>query len=543
MKKLFKAVALITFFSVLTRAAGFLFRIYLSRTISEEALGIYQVALSVFFVLITFVASGLPLIISRSTAKFDALKEYKEQNSLISGTLIFAFVLGAILTAFVLVSKNLFNQILTDPKVYSILLILLPGVIVAGLFSVFRGWLWGKNNYFAVCFSEFVEQIARILICMVLISSSVFMFDGSTAAALSLTLSSVVSLVLIILFYFYTGGRIAKPKGAFKEIIKPSTPITLVRVLTSLVQPIIAFIIPARLVAIGYTNTQAMSLFGVAIGMTMPLLFIPSALIGSLSMALIPELSSAAIKNDNKHISNSISTSLLFTMFISSIFVPVYMGAGEEIGVFFYNNILSGSLLINSAWFMIPFGLTSISASILNALGLELKSMKNYIIGAISMLISIWFLPAFLDINALAFGMGICMIIASYLNIRMIKKRTKENLKFVKPFLKMLAILLPTTALVGFLIKVLTNFFNLFFSLAVVGVVGFASFTLLCVVFNIIDINSFMVVFSKRKTKQIKPKKQKRKLFRFLSFSFFKVKRKKKTKKVVLYPSRSKHTT
>lgn len=532
MRKLFKAVALITFFSVLTRAAGFLFRIYLSRTISPEALGIYQVAISVFVVLVTFVSSGLPLIISRSTAKFDALKEYKKQNNYMSAALIYTLILGALLISFVLVSKGLFQKFLTDSKAYSILLILLPAVLLAGIFSVFRGWLWGKNNYFAVCFSEFVEQIIRIGICVILLSSGLFIIDGSEAAALSLTISYVISLVMIIFFYFYTGGKLAKPKKVVKEIIMPSIPITLVRVLTSLVQPIIAFIIPYRLVVAGYTKQQAMSLYGVAIGMTVPLLFIPSAIIGSLSMALIPELSSAAIKQDNKHIKNSISTSLLFTMFISSILVPLYMGAGEEIGVFFYNNFTSGSLLAVSAWFMIPFGLTNISSSILNALGLELKSLKNYVLGAIVMLACVWFLPKYTGISALVFGMGICMIIASYLNIRMIKKKTKSNLNFIKPFLKMLAITLPVTALVSFLTKFMTNFFNLFFTLTISSIVGIGSFVLLCMVFNIIDVKSFLIVLSRKKDNLKKNSKPKRQLRLLPKLSFFKINKNRQKRKL-----------
>ncbi len=72
MKSLFKTVALITFFSILTRIAGFFFRIYLSRVIGAESLGMYQVASSIFMVLLTVVSSGIPLIISRMGAGFRA---------------------------------------------------------------------------------------------------------------------------------------------------------------------------------------------------------------------------------------------------------------------------------------------------------------------------------------------------------------------------------------------------------------------------------------------------------------------------------------
>ena len=74
MKSLFKTVFIIMFFSALTRLAGFLFRIYLSRKLGAESLGIYQISFSIFMVLLTIIASGLPLIVSRMTAKFNTQK-------------------------------------------------------------------------------------------------------------------------------------------------------------------------------------------------------------------------------------------------------------------------------------------------------------------------------------------------------------------------------------------------------------------------------------------------------------------------------------
>ena len=61
---------IIIFFTGLTRLFGFIFRIWLSRTIGPESLGIYQISFSIFMVLLTIISSGLPLIISRMTAKY-----------------------------------------------------------------------------------------------------------------------------------------------------------------------------------------------------------------------------------------------------------------------------------------------------------------------------------------------------------------------------------------------------------------------------------------------------------------------------------------
>ena len=79
MKSLFKTVFIIIFFTGITRLLGFIFRIWLSRTIGAEALGIYQISFSVFMVLLTLVSSGIPLIISRLTAKHIANKDKKAE--------------------------------------------------------------------------------------------------------------------------------------------------------------------------------------------------------------------------------------------------------------------------------------------------------------------------------------------------------------------------------------------------------------------------------------------------------------------------------
>lgn len=504
MKSLFKAVALITFFSVLTRVAGFFFRIYLSRTIGAESLGIYQVSFSIFMVLLTLVASGLPLIISRNTAKFVSTGDKKQESSMLTSSLLFSIAMAIVVCLLAVLLKDVLANIFTDSRCISILLILLPALVFSAIYNVFRGWMWGKNNYFCVCITELFEQLVRILICVIMLSGTFTVMDGATIAGISMTIACFLSATLALVLFFVLGGKLGKPSKPWQKTIKPSIPITLVRLATSLVQPVIAIIIPLRLVTAGWTNAQAISLYGIAMGMTMPFLFVPSSIVGSLSMALIPDLSTANTKNDTNYIQNRISSSLVFSLFVSALFVPLYMGCGEFIGSFFYDNLQSGVLLANSAWLMIPIGLTNITSSILNALGYEVKSLKNYILGAIVLLLSIWFLPKYIGINALTWGMGICMSIASILNIRMIKKITNTKLNFLKPFVTTCLIIIPVSALTSFVSNILNNFFTLFFNLALSCTLGAIFFVLLCIIFKVINFDYFVKLFPpKLHTKKI----------------------------------------
>ncbi|MBQ3493879.1 MAG: oligosaccharide flippase family protein, partial [Clostridia bacterium] len=481
MKSLFKTVFLIIIFSGITRVLGFVFRIWLSRTIGSEALGLYQISFSIFTVLLTLVSSGLPLVISRTTAKQISEKDKKGEAKTLTSALVISVGLAIVVSLLILIFQKPLSAIFADERCMPILICLLPALVFSAIYSSIRGNMWGHNNYLGVCSAELFEQIARIIICVLLLNGFWSLTEGAIGASLSLSIACLLSAIFVVILYVKKGGKFSKP-SSYKPLIKQSTPITLVRVATSLVQPVIALIIPARLVAAGYTSSQALSLFGVATGMTMPLLFIPMTFIGALSMALIPDLSTAKNQNNNEHISSRINASILFSIIISCLLVPLYIGVGENVGLFFFDNAQSGILLSSSAWVMIPMCLTNISSSILNAVGLEIKSCKNYIWGAIIMLACLWFLPKYIGINALIWAMGLCFTISAVLNIRMIKKQVCPEIKFGKKFALMIAFMLPTMAIASFMTNLLNYVFPLFVNLALSCIIATVCYVLLCLI-------------------------------------------------------------
>lgn len=508
MKSLVKTVALITGFSMLTRVAGFLFRIYLSRAIGAEALGLYQVSFSVFMVLLTIVSSGLPFVVSRLTASYQVSENRKKQSGLVMSAIIVGLIVSVLLCGIVLIFRNVFANFFTDSSCMLILIVLLPALVFSSVYSVVRGALWGQGNYFALCISEFLEQIVRIFVCVLMLSPAASAVANSVSAAWSLTIACAVSMIFVLLLFFIYGGKLSRPKD-FKQLIRRSTPITGVRVGASLAQPLVGLIIPARLMAIGYSSSQAMSLFGVAMGMTMPLLFVPSSLIGSLSTALVPDISMAVAKEDVKHIENRIRTSLTFALFISAMIIPMFAGAGEEIGQFLYGNSLSGVMLASSAWIMLPMGLNNITSSLLNSLGYEVRSCVNYFIGAIVMFLSMWILPNICGINALFWGMGLCMCVTCVLNFYMLKRKTKISLKILKPLLSLCAIIIPCAAIVSFVDKLCLIVMPPFFAIAISCSLGLVFYLLLCMVFNIVDVKGYFVkISSKFKIKAFKKLKK-----------------------------------
>lgn len=507
MKSLFKTVALITIFSFLTRVLGFVFRIILSRMVGAEGLGIYQMSMSVFMVLLTIISSGIPFVLSRETSAFYSHKKEKSAGSYISVALIFTLILSVIICLFVPLMKGMFLAVWTEDGCYEVLLSLLPALVFSSVYCVLRGQLWGKGNYFALCSSELYEQVVRIVLSLLVIKSSFSALENAFNLGWTMSLACFFSMLFVVGQFFLYGGRLHKPKREFlKPFLKQSAPITLMRIVGAFVQPLIAFIVPARLALAGYTTAQAVGLYGVAMGMTMPLLFVPSTIIGSLSTALVPDISSALAQNNQQHIEKRISSSITFALSVSALFVPVFMGVGEQIGLFLFDNILSGSLLQGASWVLIPLGLNGITSSLLNSLGLENKSFKNFVVAGLVMFGILWFTPPFLGINSLIVGMGVNYLICFLLNLRLLKRHTKINLRLSKIITKVLVASIPAGALASFVVALCEYIFPLFLTVMIGCMVALTSFVLLCQVQGIFDIK-MVLLFLKEKIKSKKTKK------------------------------------
>ena len=516
MKSLFKTVFMIVLFSAITRVIGFLFRIYISRTIGAEALGQYQVSFSLFMVLLTAVSSGLPFIVSRLTAEYRASKDIQSERKMVTASVIIGVILSLLLCGLVVLFLPVLRKVFADDKCIALLLILLPALVFSAVYNTIRGNIWGQNKYFSLCITELFEQVARVILFIILISGLLGSTDGAYVSAISMTGACLLSCVLVIIIFFATGGRFkaSKDKQIFKTLLKKSTPISGVRLASSLIQPLIALVIPMRLVAAGYTSAQALALYGTAMGMTIPFLYIPSTIIGSLSTALVPDLSSALVKGDMQYIQNRIVSAIRFTIFISVIFIPLYIGAGEVIGLFFYDNSLSGILLEQSAWVILPLGLTNITSSLLNSLGYELKSMKNYIIGAILLILSIWFMPKYLGINSLIIGFGSLFVITAILNIKMLKNIIGCKLQINRFLSLSIIFILPSASITAFVCNLFLNFVGKFFALAVSCSIGALFYILLCLIFNLIQFNSIAVWLKQKLNKKLFKKHKKRKLLK-----------------------------
>lgn len=499
MNKLAKAVLTLTSFTVLDRFLGFLFKIYLSREMGATALGIYQVALSFFFVLMTLTTSGLPLVAGKMTAAYEAKGETKKSHSLISACLVINCIISFVLIGLVFALQVPLAYV-TPGESMTVLFILLPGLLFCAIAAAVRGHFWGKEQYTALSVIELLEQIVRILLCVVLFLCGM----GKTfAAALSLTVAVTFSGVLTVVYYKVKGGKFPSPKGQLRPLIETSAPISALRAVSSLVNSLLAVVVPFLFAASGMSGDESLAMFGATVGMAMPLLYLPITIIGSLSYALIPTLSKADAEGNVKEVRRQVETAIKFSVVVASLFIPLFYGVGRAAGVLLFNNEVAGDFLQLGGVLLVPIALESITSSMMNSLGMEKQGFINYVIGTVVMFGVAFAFYGHFSPAVLCLAQFVSLTLSTVLDIICIKRKTGMSLGFIKTILGCFALAVPcaflakwTYSLIGFMPELL--------SVIISAIVGCGFLLLLFGVFGLLGVNVAKGRRKKRKDKSPK---------------------------------------
>lgn len=88
-------MAVVTVASVIERALGFIYRVYLSRALGAEGVGIYQISVSVIGLIMTLTSSGIPITVSRIMTKHSAAREGARNYKTFTAGVILSIIASA----------------------------------------------------------------------------------------------------------------------------------------------------------------------------------------------------------------------------------------------------------------------------------------------------------------------------------------------------------------------------------------------------------------------------------------------------------------
>jgi len=480
----YKTVLSITLFSAIDQIGGFVYTIILSRAIGAQGLGWYQISLNIANLVVAISASGLPFVLGRRVAEFDAIGDKNNQHSALSAGLVIAVVLSLLVCFVFLTNKPLLEKLANSSQVAAMSLFLLPAALSNAVYACFRGALWGKKEYIKHSSLEIIDIVIRIVFALIIFEGFFTQYQGSLRACLAYSLSCVITSFLSFVFYKSCGGKFANPKGHFLPTLKSALPVSGIRLAGSFFTTVIAFLFNLRMTQVGYTSDVIMAEYGILTGMVLPLIAFPIIFTSAISITLVPEISGNAKKGETEKVQSHLKKAIDYTFLFGGLAIGVYIAFAPQICDIIFANAKAGIYVRECCWIMIPLGVASLTTNLQNSLGLEYKSLVSYFAGGLCMILCLWFLPKYVGPNCLVVGTGIGMTITSIANVRIICKATRLRGNFGNTLLQVCIFAL-LSGLVGYTFCNLCNVLvNQTLSLALCCTICVFAYVLLATTFN-----------------------------------------------------------
>ncbi len=420
---------LMTAAGVLSRIIGFFYRIFLSRTIGAEALGIYQLIGPVFSLCFALTASSIQTSISKFVG--DAIGGCKD--SLCGEKKARAYlILGLVLSCGLSILTGIFMyfnadwiavRFLGEARCAPLLVLLTYSLLPCCIHACINGYYYGKKNAFVPSLCQLIEQIARV-------GSVWIIFQITTEKGIPLTaFHAVCGLVigecfglLVSMSALLREKRL--PRGSYtSDSICNSTmthaflamviPLTINRLSVAFSTSLENLLIPQKLQLYGYTQTDALSIYGILSGMTLSIILFPCVLTNSLSVLLLPAISEAKGRSNENQIRRTTQKAIRLGLLLGFAFTILFLFTGDMIGNKLFHNALAGRFICRLSWLCPLMYITSLLSSILHGLGRPKQVLFVNLLACLIRIGMIWFLVPAYGIGAYLWGLLLSQVFAS----------------------------------------------------------------------------------------------------------------------------------
>jgi len=347
---------LLTGTSIVSQVLGFIYRVFLSRLIGAEVMGLYQLVMPVYSVFLSLTATGLTAAVSHLSAQYHALGDRAAIARVLRRCLAVFFLLFALVAGTVaLLSDPISVCLLGDARTRLGLLLLLPCLLLTGIENLHKHFFYGTGNIRPPAAVELCEQFIRtgavLGLLVLLLPRSPERTVGLIVAGMCVSelFSSMTLAVLYRRYLARTGGPLPRSGGRGeldRSIFRIALPVAATSLLGNLMGSANAVLIPQRLVHAGMDVSAAMSAFGVLCGMTAPMLAMPTCFIGALGLVLSPKLAQSRALGRMEEVRRRIGKALFATSILTMPAMALMVVLGPDIGAVLFREETVGQYIV-----------------------------------------------------------------------------------------------------------------------------------------------------------------------------------------------------
>ena len=373
-----KGALFLTGLSAVSQLLGFGYRVILSRLVGAEVMGLYQLIMPVYSVILSLTAVGVTSACSNLTSQHLALGSRRAADQTVSTCLkLFFLALIPIGTAVILGSDAISVYLLGDARTQLGLILLIPCVALTGVENLHKHFFYGSGVVRPPAIVELLEQFVRTI---AVISLLVLFLPQYPERVVGLIVSGMVicevfsSCTLVILYRLRMrrhtlSGPEETRRVRRRRVLSIALPVGLNALLGNLLGAANSALIPQKLVEGGVDRSAAVSQFGVVCGMTMPMLSLPIVFLGALNLVLVPRLSRACALNRPAQVRRLMSQAVSAVSLLTLPSMAFMVVVGPDLGRAMFHQDGVGEYLIPLAVTVAMNCYCSVLASSLNGVG------------------------------------------------------------------------------------------------------------------------------------------------------------------------------
>lgn len=433
--------------NLIIKLLGFFYRVFLVRILGTEGIGLMEMVIPLYTFTLVMATWGIPLAMSKMIAEEVAVGNYKNVRKIFKITLILLLTSGTICTTLVYIfTPFIMKYFVADQRVYFCFITMIPAIFIIAICSVFRAYFQGIQQVSAIGISQTIEQSIRVIVGLTLAIN--LKKYGLEIAIIAISVATVLGEFSGLIFMIFKYRNSKMPNGnssttktsmhILKKMFTFGTPVTITRVLATLLMALQAFLIPKSLIMAGYDLRTSTQIYGQFSGVALTLLHLPGMLTMSMAVSIIPAVAEAMGKGDIKLLTHRISEALQITIVFSIPSMIILYFYPRELCEGIFNAAGAGESLKILALGGVFLFLQQTLTGILQGIGHVKALLINLICSGTCLIGGIMFLTPIpnLGINGAAISLTISFIVGSMLNFYYIISRVNLNFSYINIIVK-----------------------------------------------------------------------------------------------------------
>lgn len=427
----------------IVKIIGYLYKLPLSHILGDEGMGYFNSAYSVFSFFYMLSLGGVPRAVAVCVADARYKHGMESARRILSISLKIFLVIGISFAILLMTCSGFFSKIIGNSAARFSLFCIAPSLSFVAAAGVLRGYLNGIGRLNQVAIAEVLDGVSKFVTGLMLALLATRKNESAYIVSAYTVLGVSIGAFIGALFMYISTkienteekeeqkcNFLKSDKEVLKTIFKIATPITLTSAIMGATNIIDLGIIMKRLKSVGFSEIEAVALYGNFTTLVIPLLNLASAFISPFATAAMPYITKfQALRLQDEYYKLVEQIIFLTALFMCPVMLSFFF-FGEEILLLLFSDssaIVAAPLLTIAAPSVLFSALLIMCNTVLEASGYAKVPLVSMSVGAAVKILSAYLLIGSVGIYGAPISTTLCYFTACTISTFVLHFKTKQK--------------------------------------------------------------------------------------------------------------------